>query len=353
MPYLTSMYDEPDNKKYFPSAFLLMLTNEDDYYMDIKSKQKQGKYWQEDDNKFYDTALALLSLENYIIDEVASAKDYLLEIQDDSGCWHSDSVKDTAFILYAAWPKTPAAGTSGGGDGRSDCEVFDFFCISPGECDFENTADNFYCPGLSDVCCKVEPEELSCDDRDGTECEEGFECTGSEVSTSDTFDCCLDSCVEVNNEIECEEQGYTCKSSCSDDEDIEFYDCNYGDQCCSEKPKPKGSWWWVILLVILIILVILAIIFRNQLKIWFFKIKNKVKFKKSPKSSGRPTLMPPTTPPLLRRPMPGQRILYRRPPVRRPGPGRPPEKRPGRPPAPASKDKDFEDTMKKLRDMSK
>jgi len=36
LPYLASMSDEAENKKYFPSAFLYMITNEDDYYIDIK-----------------------------------------------------------------------------------------------------------------------------------------------------------------------------------------------------------------------------------------------------------------------------------------------------------------------------
>lgn len=346
LPYLSSMYDETDNQKYFPSAFLYMLTDEDDYQAEITGKQKQGKYWDEAGNKFYDTALALLSLQNVLIDEVGNAKDYLLTIQDTSGCWHSNSVRDTAFILYAAWPKNPV--TSGdGGVSRSDCKEFNHFCVASEECSADNLLDNFYCSGLSDICCSVEPAELSCEDKKGVVCSSGQECTGSEITASDTNYCCMDSCQEVSLITECEQYSNTCRISClSDEEGKTAYSCNLGDVCCSAKPATGGSWWLIILLIILIILVILAIIFRNQLKVWWFRAKSGLKFSKpSAGPSGRPPMNPPglTGPMMMPRPrqiIPRGNIPMRRP-MMRPSPGR------------AEKDTMFDETMRKLREMSK
>ncbi|MDP3027736.1 MAG: hypothetical protein Q8N63_08590, partial [Nanoarchaeota archaeon] len=316
LPYLSSMYDEADNQKYFPSAFLYMLTNEDDYQAEITGKQKQGKYWDEAGNKFYDTALALLALQNVLIDEVSNSKDYLLTIQDASGCWHSNSVRDTAFILYAAWPKTPAI--SGDIDGgRSLCADFNHYCVASEECSAEDTLTNFYCSGLSDICCAVEPVELSCEDKEGIVCSSGEKCTGSEITASDTNYCCMDSCQEVEPANPCEPT-YTCKTSCSSGETEKFgYDCDIGNACCEEK-KGGGSWWLIILLIILIILVVLAIIFRNQLKIWWFRTKSGLKLSKPPAGpSGRPPMNPPGFSQMMM-PRPRQIIPRANIPVRRP-----------------------------------
>lgn len=344
LPYLSSMYDEADNQKYFPSAFLYMLTNEDDYQAEITGKQKQGKYWDEAGNKFYDTSLALLALQNVLIDEVSNAKDYLLTIQDTSGCWHSNNVRDTAFILYAAWPKNPVI--SSDGDGRSGCTEFSHYCVASEECSATDLLDNFYCSGLSDICCAVKPLELSCKDKGGLVCETGYECTGSEVTAGDTNYCCMDSCIEVSTTTECEDYGSTCRISCLDDEEEKTsYSCNLGDVCCAPKASTGMSWTLIILLIVLIILVILAIIFRNQLKIWLFRAKSGLKFSKSPTGpSGRPPMNPPAGfPQMMPRPrqiIPRGNIPMRRPPMR-PAPRR------------AEKDTAFDETMRKLREMSK
>ncbi len=339
LPYLASMSDEAENKKYFPSAFLYMITNEDDYYIDITEKQKQGKYWQEASASgisYYDTALALLSLQNLVLEETNNAKNYLLEIQDTSGCWHSDNIRDTSFILYAGWSKSPVITN---GDGKSDCEQFEHYCVSPGKCSISDTLDNFHCPSLSDVCCETKPKEQTCDEKQGIICETDQECTGSEVIASDTNYCCLASCIAVTTETECEDYGYSCKTICSSDEEEKLYDCGFGEVCCGEKQE-EGNWTLIVLLIILIVLVILAIILRNQLKIWWFRFKSKLRFGKPPGPSGRPA-MPPTTPPLFQRPrqiIPRQ--AYRRP-ATRPAPRRTP------------KDTLFDETMRKLKDMSK
>ncbi|MEK6872470.1 MAG: hypothetical protein AABW90_00475, partial [Nanoarchaeota archaeon] len=138
IPFLTSMADEAENKKYLSSAFLYILTGSDDYYSELIGLQKTNYYWDESRNKLYDTALALLSLQNVNLDEVENSKKYLLSIQKENGCWQSD----TSFILYAVWPKSPSIPT---GLGVSYCEEFNNFCVSIGDCDLTNTLDNYYC----------------------------------------------------------------------------------------------------------------------------------------------------------------------------------------------------------------
>jgi len=344
IPYITAMSDEIENKKYLPSAFLYMLTNEDDYYSDLINQQKQGKYWEETGKKFYDTALALLALQNVNVEAVTNTKDYLLEIQDNSGCWNSNNIRDTSFILYAGWPKKPII-TSG--DGKSDCEDYDYSCVSAGECSTSDTLDNFYCFG-SKVCCKTEPEKQTCDEKQGIICSSTQQCSGTEVIALDTNYCCLASCIEKPEESECEKADYSCKTSCSSDEQEKTgYDCDYiGDVCCGS--KEKGGWGIIILLIVLIVLVVLAIIFRNQLKTWWFRIKSKLRFGKGYLEDIQPPIPPMGGVPQLQRPMP-RRIMPRRPahyPRRAP-------RRPGTPRKKQEQDTIFEDTMDKLRKMSK
>jgi hypothetical protein len=341
LPYLSSQYENLDNKKYFPSSFLCMLTQENDYCLDVGNKQKQEKYWNEQSGSainYYDTALALLSLQDLFLEEVDNAKENLLVIQDTSGCW--SNTKDTAFILYAGWPKAP---TSSGGDSNPSCTSFSKYCVARTQC--ASPLNNYDCSGM-DVCCDVAPLEKSCDNQGGAICSSEQECTSALKSSSDG-PCCLTSC-ELVTENECISYSteYSCETSCSDDEDEKFLDCDFsGDSCCAPKEDSGGNWLLIILLVVLIILVILAIIFRNQLKVWWFKFKSKLKIgKHKPGPSARPPMT--TMPQQFRRPrqiMPRQGQPYRRPPARRPA------QRARKP----QKDSAFDDTMKKLRDMSK
>ena len=139
--------------------------------------------------------------------------------------------------------------------------------------------------------------------------------------------------------VRSKEDGFICKSSCADKEEEKISysnSCSFGDVCCGRLPvEEKGTnWWLIILLVILIILVILAILYRNQLKVWMFKRKAGLKTKPVPPT--RPTFTP--QPIFPARPLP---------------PTQRPQMRPTAPRRDTTKDKEFEDTMKKLRDMSK
>jgi hypothetical protein len=251
-------------------------------------------------------------------------------VQKDNGCWQSD----TAFILHAGWPKNPI-GSSGTGGGSTNCEDFGHFCVPIGECSLADKLDSFLCPSVVQDCCQARQQEPTCSEKFGVVCNLDQECSGDQVISLDSNFCCVGNCIEIEIENECESfLNHFCRIECSDsqEEKVGYTSaCGTGDICCGPKPDEGSNLWLIILLVILIILVILAIIFRNQLKVFLFKRKSGAKTSKTGPPSG-PGMMP----------LPIQNILPR--PVRRGPPRR--SRSPG-------KDKEFEDTMKKLRDMSK
>jgi len=270
MPYLVAY--SSTNAKYLPSAFLYMITGYDEYFTELVNEQKAGNYWQQSDSskQYYDTALALLALQGRSTDQVDTASTYLIENQPSSGCWRN--ARDTAFILYAADPKSPVLSSS-----RPDCEDSSYFCASSEDkCTAAkgNSLDDYYCQSLGkSVCCSVEVDETLPDVTNG----------GNEEEDTN----------------ECQDAGYSCKSYCSTEtEDQKPYSCIGTESCCAPKTRASSSSgsgaWWIWLLVILIILLALAIIFRNQLKIWVFRIKNK--FSKSPVSAQKRPPFPPYPP---------------------------------------------------------
>ncbi len=338
LPYLSAMSDDSANKKYLPAAFLFMLTGADDYYSSLISQQIQGKYWDVSKRKLYDSSIALLALQGVNTQEVDNTRKHLLGIRDLSGCWNDVY---TGFVLYAGWPKMPVR--AGGGETVTTCQSYGYTCTAFGECSLENQMENFYCQGTG-VCCKEQPKEESCSEKKGFACTTDQTCNGQEVLALDTNYCCIGSCEAIETQNQCEEAGGFCRDSCSTSEDdkTESYPdaCEFGQKCCFIKEKKPINWWLIILLVILIILVILAIIFRNQVKIWVFRAKSGFKSGKGPSSltrPGPPGYFPPPFRPMM------------------PGPPRPATQRMyGRVPAgKTEKDKEFDDTMKKLREMSK
>lgn len=333
LPYLIAMEDE--NEKYFPSAFLYIITDYDEYFTKIINQQKND-YWKISSSPYhhyYDTALALLALYGLDAEPASSAKAYLLEVQGDNGCWR-DNIRDTAFILYAAFPKSISV------NGEIDyCDDYDYYCVSSLECDEANVLDEFYCYG-GDICCKIKPEEKTCDEKGGIICEADQKCTGATVPAYDTSKCCLGSCEKIPEEQECEKQGYTCKYYCDEDEEAKEYGCGTGEVCCGYAPQ-KRSYWWIWLLVILIILVVLGIIFRNKLRMLIFKFRGRRG--PAPAAVAARPRFPPPPPGAVPRARP-RMIIPRRPAPARPGPIRR---------AISKTDKELEETLKKLKEMSK
>jgi len=334
LPYLIA-YSE-DNEEFAPYSFLYILTVFNDYFTNIVNTQNTQGYWDLNSpyTNLYDTALNLLALQTTSSDQASNAKTWLLSIQSSDGCWNS--VRDTAFILYAAWPK-PAAQTS---ISQDNCQDYNNYCITTGECleSGGNILPNFYCPGVGKICCDKPATLKTCSERLGTICQTGETCDGTIVTSSDQGTCCIGTCLPFVEESECEQYSYTCKSLCSDNEEEKPYNCETGEICCGLKTERK-SYWWIWLLIILIILLIIGIIFRDKIKLFIFKFKNKFK---SGKPIGRRPPFPPTSPrtgiisrPIFRKPLPTHSIQRR-------------QAKPS-----SNIDKELEDTLRKLREIGK
>jgi len=146
---------------------------------------------------------------------------------------------------------------------------------------------------------------------------------------------------------ECSDNSGTCRNVCGDSEEEASYNCaDSGKICCKAKSATTGGTGsnmtvWIVILSILIVLVILGIIFRNKLRIWWYKFRGKAKTSKitpgaPPGAAGR--LMP--------RPMPmfGRRPVFTGKPITR---AIPVQRTRG-----SEKDKELEETMSKLKKMS-
>lgn len=353
IPYIIALAE--DNSKYFPSAFLYILTKgteteSDPYYSDIIQRQKSSSYWDliSPYKRHYDTSLAMLALTgSSASSELENTKDYLLSIQGKNGCWSvRDSIIDTSFLLYSGWPKSISSGTS---SSTYSCAVSGKYCEPREECLSVGgeVFSSFTCPGISEVCCSENIKEKSCSEKQGTLCSDSEECNG-EVSESSDGSCCLGSCEDIPIQIDgsCNEIGGTCKSECSDGEQEDnFETCSgFNEVCCIAIDKPKGSYGWIILLIILIAIVILGIIYRRKIQIWWHDFRNK----KSSKTN-KPSPPPGASAPNARSSFslnPNYRMQ-----------SRPPQfhqvRGNVRPKQPSNKDREMEETLRKLRDMSK
>ena len=339
LPYLIT-YSE-DNKNLFPETFLYILTGSAEYLNQISLHQKNDGSWKQGNNEYYDTALAILSL--YGQDElISNALAWLETKQNKDGCWNNGNIRDTGFLLWAAFPATPIAISQG--ISRHNCEP-DYYCINTGQCDEVKgkVLDNFYCSGFK-ICCDSPALERKCSDLRGVICSAGQICSsGTTTRDSEGKDCCLTSCRDEKPECE-QYSNQTCKSTCSENEEsIPSYGCFGAKICCKSKPVSEKSYLWIYLLVILIILVIIAIILRKRLRLFLFKLKSR--FEKGPVTKTRPDF-PPAGPPQFRRMFPTRMLKL----PQRPKPifiGRNIRK------TGAKVDKELEETMRKLKEMSK
>jgi len=334
MPYLIAMADKDENEKYLPESFLYLLTDYSDFRNSLLSKQIADAYWEVSGNRYYDTALALYSLASEELSEKTDAENWLLEVQDKDGCWNSGSILDTAFILYSVWQRTIG---DGGGE-VLDCISSGYYCMSEASCEGVILED-YYCSGIL-KCCDTPKTSKTCEDLGGKICGSDEACTSSTVSASDTDECCLDDCKKISEVYDCELYDGVCEIyECGEGyEQTSLYTCEYGDICCipTTEPEPKGRLWiWILL--ILIVLVILAIIFRNKLKMFWFRIK--------PKKS-KPSRPGPGFPPM--RPMPPHRRIM----PRRILPSAHTHPRPA-PRKPTRTHRELDEVLKKLKEMGK
>ncbi|MBI5804137.1 hypothetical protein HY450_02745 [Candidatus Pacearchaeota archaeon] len=207
----------------------------------------------------------------------------------------------------------------------TDCELEGFFCspdvLSCLESGGETLPQDIYsCSSYVQVCCTIEvPESDSCFERGGEICLADEVCPTPPLQASDGA-CCLSGCQFTE----------------SSDTDT--------DTTPTTPTEEGGSllWLWITLLIILIILVVLGIIFRDKIRLWWFKFRGKAKTSKVQPGvppSGIARRPPPS---FAQRPMPQQ--------MRRPMPQQI-QRTAGKPMN--EKDKEMEETLKKLREMSK
>lgn len=274
LPYLISMAEE--NPQYLPDSFLYKLTG--NYKEELLLKQQENKWWSVSGDRFYDTALALLPFQNSDISEKTGAKNWLIEIQDEDGCWQGN-LRNTAFLLYSLWPKTVAISDD---VDRNDCTDSGFYCLSNSACTSAggNILSNYTGCFGTNVCCDKQVELQTCSAQSGELCSSDEECVGGDVvSSSDSNSakfCCVDGTCKAE-ETECEINNGYCKTSCGSGEQIVTYNCNGSGVCCIT--KESNLVLWIILLVVLIALTALGIVFRKKLKDFFLKLKTKFKFK--------------------------------------------------------------------------
>jgi len=347
LPYLISLKE--DNKKYLPESFLYFLTKDNDYYTELISKQNSEGYWKLNENKYYDTSIALFPLVNdENLEEKEKAKQWLLNEQGDSGCWEGWDIEKTAFILFSVWPKYPFEKTSeikipettenesseDSSEEKLICETNGGFCMSNSECESSGgeILNEYLCKGWDSCCSKESNQE-------------------QEDNTKDKQETKI-----PEEKSECEEKGYSCEISCDEGyTETKIYECSSSNfKCCKPQeslPEPESkSYWWIWVLLLLIILVILGILFKDKLKEFLIKIKSKKGSNKGESSpSRRPPHIPPRGPPSspsrnIRRPIP-QRMSTPNQNIRKPS------RLPIRKPLPNSKNKELDDVLKKLKEM--
>ncbi len=348
IPYLLAFSE--DNTKYFPSSFLYILAGGDERYSDIIQQQKSSGYWDVTASpykRYYDTSLAMLAISSGGgSSELEITKEYLLQVQGKEGCWNSrDSIVDTGFILYSGWPKTVGRASNNGGtplceevSGQS-CEI-GTECIDAGG----RILNNFACSGFG-VCCSLKVPEQKCAEKNGIVCASTDRCNGREESSAEGS-CCVDgSCVPIEQISTCEANKGRCAASCEGTEEEIGETCPVESElCCKEKEQTEeGGYSMVIILIILIILVILAIVFRHKLQLWWFNFSNKRKGglkPTSPPNSGGPgaSRMP-------QGPIQSARPRYITPSRFHPAASKQIQREK------SDRDKELEETLKKLKDM--
>jgi hypothetical protein len=348
LPYLLALAD--DNTRFFPSTFLYILAGGDDQYNLIIQEQKQGKYWEvagTRDGRYYDTSLAMMALNGKEAAELDNAKAYLASIQTKEGCWNSNNIRDSAFILYSGWTKSvPSVGEV---SSPPDCEP-QFSCENIFDCEHAGgiIESNYACLEIGKSCCSIAVAQQTCSQMNGILCGTEKVCQGGRVEDSAEGSCCFGSCVAIAKDL-CTPAGGTCLASCgeSEQESTELSCSNAGEKCCVAKAG-SSLWIWIVILIILIALVALAIIYRDKVKVLWFRLKEKLKEKfgkkkaaAAPQAGARPgaPFMP------FARPMlPQPRMM-------------PPQTRPvvpiRAPIRPVARDKEMEEALRKLREMSR
>jgi Cys-rich repeat protein len=252
-------------------------------------------------------------------------------------------------------------GGGGTGQGARFCEDSGQFCEGATACGDAGGIIDFSlkCLNFGDFCCSVRVQEETCSNLNGNICSASDQCSGSVVSSA-SGSCCLGTCSARGATNTCIAFGGDCRASCFVDEVENSDSCtNVGDVCCVSTGGGVGTggrddeggipaWVWIVIFLILIGLVVLAIVYRDKLRIWWHKMRGKVKTKPVTRGGPGPPLFGRGGPPRFGPPH------LRRPPVRGSPVGRPSARpRTAAPPRrrASEKESDFEKTMKKLKEI--
>jgi hypothetical protein len=339
LPYLIT--NAEDYSEFIPESFLYSLTN--NFKVELLLKQKENAYWFESGDKFYDTAVALYSLQSEkTLQEKIDAQTWLGGVQGDDGCWQNNII-NTAFILFSAWPDKASYD-----DSSLDCNDENNYCMSEAAC--TQTGGNVltdYSGCASDICCDTAIPLEDCADLGGDKCSSGEICAGGNfMDSADSNDCCVGGdCEEAqqgNVDSECELNGGTCRSDCFSDETSTTDTCPDYDLCCVDESS-QGNYVWILILGIFIILILIGIVFRAKLRKFWLKIKSKSgKGKSSVGRSRRPPRGFPPGPSSSIRPRQSPRRIL------------PPNNRPMRRSMPRHKPRgELDNVLKKLKEMGK
>ena len=341
LPYLVGYKDS--NTRLLPDAFLYLLTGQEDYVTSLTNLQRKSGYWQADltpYDKYYDTALAMLALQSYNFEKKFNTRAWLLNEQvqtgDSAGSWGSNK-KDTAFLLYAIWPKEGAyIPFEESAKKELKCIDYGFYCEQSYNCDFENRITDYSCEDSSfKVCCnqKYEEKTRTCNEMGGLLCDSSldYRCEGTTKSSSEGI-CCMGYCTKEAVNI-CESNNHVCRpDSCLSGEQSNSDSCpDKGDVCCEESnasiPSKKNNNGWIFFIVILILVAgLVAFLFRDKFK------GRKPRFSEGGLAYSRRPGVPPVRPPAR---FASYSPLNRNPSLRR-----------------TQTDKELDETLKKLKESS-
>ena len=372
VPYLIS--GEKENREYFPSPFLYYITGFSDYAQDIIDRQINEQYWMVSNGKYLDTAIALLPFQTEDLDQKTNTIEWLLDIQQENGCWDGENIVSNGALLYSIWPRGYLGSNGGSGSGTvneddgnstsndNDCELSGNYCLNSGKCTGNILPEySSSCTGVT-VCCDAPVSVTSCEaDFNGEICQANEYCpsTGTEKLSDDltgSQTCCVGAPCKVKestpDENTCEQNLGLCEDfSCGTGyQETNSYTCSGGQICCTKSvDTTHKSKWWIWVLFILIVLVVIAIIYRDKIKELIEKMQNKGKgpsssaghspFSGRPGFPPRPGFSPPRKIIPPSRPMPSRPMNSPRPmnPAMRPKPKSP---------------RELDDVLKKLKDMS-
>ena len=303
------------------------------------------------------------------------------------GCMPGCLNYNISLCYYGGGPPPPGAGNGttnqtinqSGGPGPynqnllTDCELAGLFC-APSMWACQDAGGNYYpqsthaCKSHIEYCCTVRVTEVTCASLSGTVCPWNTPCTTQTVESKDGPCCVAGTCEETNmgcaSDDDCPE-GKICNNvgmcvtaqvpECNDDAD-----CDRGQECregsCTAVERGGNLWVWIVVLLILIGLVVLGIIYRDKLRLWWYQRKGKVSSSKiGPGGPSPGTVISRRPPPRFG--MPGaMRPVMGGGPMMRPGMFRPattPVISPAKPEPKSAKEKEDEETLRKLKEMSK